>query len=256
MNERQMSEVAVWAPNAVLVLSLYLVVLAPRTAQAQEPIQRNPTLTKQAAGVVDFIAPQIVGVQAVAVQQINGVMLGFGELQVTEDLADADADQLPIAKQRVILFARTYDDLVYGNGSDAVDARTRLERRLQQKLEKIDRIIALTDAQKQKLHLAGRGDIKRLLDRTEKLRTLCSRSADVSDMNQFRMWILELKREVAALRHPLDAGPFDTDSLMEKCMKTMLTADQVSKFHRFEATPPYRPPERRPGRFEGAIELR
>jgi hypothetical protein len=39
-------------------------------------------------------------------------------------------------------------------------------------------------------------------------------------------------------------------------MKTALTADQAAKFARFEATPPYRAPERSPARFEGAIELR
>ncbi len=61
---------------------------------------------------------------------------------------------------------------------------------------------------------------------------------------------------MAALRLPLDAGPFDADSLLAKCMKTVLDSEQVAKFHRFEATPPYQPPERRPAGIEGVIKLR
>jgi hypothetical protein len=105
------------------------------------------------------------------------------------------------------------------------------------------------------LQLAGRGDLKRLFDRAEKLRALCDRSAEIADLEQFQKWTDELKSETNALRHSFNVGPFDTGSLMAKCMKTVLTAEQASKYARFEMTSPYQAPERGSLRLEGALVL-
>jgi hypothetical protein len=265
VNERPKSKVVVWAPKVVVALSVYVVVLAPWSVEAQRPVQRaRPVM----AGTV--MVPRVINGRAVESAVINRVVLVFGELAVAEEPAvvadpevaeDAVAAETPVGpppkpKQRVIVFSGTFDELVYGSGSHAAELPARLYNRLQQKLEKIDRISELTEAQKRKLQLAGRGDLKRLFDRAEKLRVKCDRYAEIDDLNQFRQWTEELKSETSALRQSFDAGPFGEDSLMAKCMKSVLTTDQAAKYARFGATPDYQAPERRPGRFEGAIELR
>jgi hypothetical protein len=203
------------------------------------------------------MVPRVIRGHAVESAVIYGVVLVFGELPVAEGPAadDAPVDEPPRPKQRVIVFSGSFDELVYGSGSNAVDARTRLDACLEQKVEKIDRISGLTDTQRQKLQLAGRGDLKRLFDRAERLRAMCDRGAEIADVNQFQKWTEELKSETNALRHSLAAGPFDAGSLMAKCMKTVLTADQAAKYVRFEATPPYQAPKRGSLRLEGALVL-
>jgi hypothetical protein len=173
-------------------------------------------------------------------------------------LATADIPADPPAKPRqgVILISGTFDELVYGAGSSEADVQARLDIRLQQKLEKVDRICGLTDTQKRKLQLAGRGDIKRLIDRAEKLRAKCDGHSEIANVNHFRKWTEELRSETNVLRQSFDAGPPAADSLLAKCMKAVLTAEQISKFALFGATPPYQPPQRGPARLEGAIELR
>src|SRR5207245_228361 len=52
-------------------------------------------------------------------------------------------------------------------GGSAAAARSRLNAQLLDQVQDIDRTCKLTDAQNQKLQLAGRGDIKRFFDRYE-----------------------------------------------------------------------------------------
>ena len=59
------------------------------------------------------------------------------------------------------------DQWVFQRDRDAAGARKRLDAQLALQVEAIDRACALTDAQKQKLRLAGRGDIRRFFDRYE-----------------------------------------------------------------------------------------
>jgi hypothetical protein len=244
--------------KGLVTAALMIFIFIAGMVQAQVRVSKSRIADVGLAEPVTVKVPRVIRGQAVESVVINHVVLVFGVLVVAEGpaAANAPADPPTERKPQVLLFSGTFDELVYGNGSNADTARSRLENRLQKKLEAIDRIIGLNDSQRQKLHLAGRGDLKRLFDRAEKLRAMCDDSAEIADLNQFQKWTEDLKREAAALRYPFDAGPFDTDSLMAKCMKTALAPEQVSKFYRFEATPPYQHPERRPGRFEGAIELR
>jgi hypothetical protein len=203
------------------------------------------------------MVPAVIRGQAVESAVINGVVLVFGELPVAEVPAadDAPADEPPKPKQGVIVFSGSFDELVYGSGSNVVDARAGLDTCLEQKVEKIDRISELTDTQRQKIQLAGRGDIKRLFDRAERLREMCDRGAEIADLNQFQKWTEELQSETNALRRAFHEGPFDAGSLMAKCMKTVLTAEQAAKYVRYEATPPYQAPKRDSLRLEGVLVL-
>jgi|SRR5579863_1613785 len=231
-----------------VALSLGVAVPAPSTLLAQ-------ARAKPRRGVA---VPRVIRGQTIESAVIYDVVLIFDDLPVAEEVPAGDdlpIEQRLVPKPRVILFSGTFDELVYGSDSNAANARVRLEQCLKQKLDKIDRISKLTDAQRRKLQLAGRGDIKRLFDRAEKLRDLCDRSTAI-DLNEFQKWTEQVRSKSKSLRQPLTDGPFNTDSLFARCMKTTLTAEQAAQYARFEATPPYEPPQRGRLQLEGAIELR
>jgi hypothetical protein len=248
MKEQLKPDFAVCVPNAMIVLLLCAVVLAAGMVQAQTPVKKRQAMVRPVV-----TAPRFIGGKPVESVVINSVVLVFGELAV----ADAPIGQPPTQKQRVIVFSGTFDELVYGSGSSATDFQARLDNRLKLKLDEVKRIAGLTDAQRQKLELAGRGDLKRFAERAEKLRATCESYAEIADLNQFQKWTKELRSEANALQNFYSTtGPVDVDSIMFKTMKTELTADQVAKYARFQATPPYQAPQRRPAALEGAIELR
>jgi len=208
------------------------------------------------------MVPRVIQGQAAESEVINGVHLIFAEgldLFVEMPAAEeAGAEEelperrLPELRPRVIVRSGAIEELVYGFGSNAADARNRFEIRLRYALQELDRICELTDAQKKKLELAGRGDIKRRLDRVEELREECDH---IGDPHQFHAWAEKVKSEGKAFWRLFDGGPLDSRSHMAKCMKSTLTAEQLAKYARFEATPPYQPPDRKSLRFGGAIEV-
>src|SRR5262249_8385993 len=203
--------------------------------------------------------PRFIRGQAVESAVINHVVLVFGDARIVgkgRAADDIDIEPPEMRLQRVILFSGTFDELVYGSDSSAAGPRLRLDNPLREMLEKIDHISELTAAQKVKLQLAGRGDIKRFFDRADKLRAICDRSAEITDLDRFQKWTEDLRREAHALQQLLAEGPIDAQSLMAKTMKKTLTAEQAARYARFEATPPYQPPQRGFIQFEGAIELR
>lgn len=265
MNDRPKRELAVCVSQLIVAISLGAMVLAAGTVQAQVTVKQYRQEMLRAV-----VVPRVIRGKGVESAVINRVVLIFGELTVAEepatppeptvdeiqDSADLPAEQPPKPRQRVILFSGTFDEVAYGSDSKPEDFQVQLENRLKLKLAEIDRVCGLTDAQRQKLQLAGRGDISRLIERAEKLRANCDRCAEIVDLDQFQKWTTDLKSEASAVRSMVGSVPSNADSLLGKSMKKALTTEQVAKFARFEATPPYRAPERGPARFEGAIELK
>src|SRR5579859_6597292 len=71
----------------------------------------------------------------------------------------------PRAAQQDESARRTIYQWVFNLGLDADAADEKLKTAVQQKIVVVDRACDLTDAQKEKLELAGRGDSKQLLER-------------------------------------------------------------------------------------------
>jgi hypothetical protein len=110
----------------------------------------------------------------------------------------------------------------YGNASRT---RQRLESRLATHvLLDIDRTCRLTDAQMTKLHLAGRGDIKRFFDRYETVKR------KLQSMNNDGPMISDALQRVSALQMSLQAGLFHEDSLLVKSLPNTLTQDQFARY--------------------------
>ena len=121
------------------------------------------------------------------------------------------ADQALIRTERELLFVivrPTWTDeqigrWVFWNGN-ASAARHELESQLTMQIADVDRACSLSEAEKSKLQLAGRGDIKRFFDR--------------------------IQQEPNALRISLGACLFHEDSLLVKSLPNTLTADQFARY--------------------------
>ncbi len=107
-------------------------------------------------------------------------------------------------------------------------------------LRAFDRQYRLTDAQKQKLLLAGQGDIKRALDRVQDLRARFQR------VKYERNAVIECIQEAGRLRRELETLTPGVNSLLVKTIATTVTEDQKAReaelLHEYQS-----------GRFEAAL---
>jgi len=121
----------------------------------------------------------------------------------------------------------SYEHLIFGGrGESAAGVRLWLDALLLRKVETVDRFSRLTEWQKQKLHLAGRGDIKRFFDSVDEQR----RQILMIDENALdRKKIDELTQAARQLRHVLDLGPFEEGSLFARTVRRSLSSQQVGR---------------------------
>ena len=146
-----------------------------------------------------------------------------------------------ISDQHVTNARNAFDTILFGpQHADAI--RTRLDRLLAIKIDAIEKIYGLTGAQRRKLELAGRGDIKRLFDRVESCREDFPRQTQEGDVGR------ELANEICRLRSGVDRGSLDDGSLFNKTLRNVLTPEQASRFptskaadKRTDPRPPARP---------------
>jgi hypothetical protein len=94
----------------------------------------------------------------------------------------------------------------------------------------------LTTAQRQKLHLAGRGDIQRLFDQVEESRQRLQ-SQVIHDVAGLR----KLEEDFATASADLRAGikqPFGNGSLFSKTLKSTLTTKQIAAYEEWKRNAP------------------
>jgi hypothetical protein len=128
-----------------------------------------------------------------------------------------------------------FDQWVFNRGGgqiqNAASAREELNRSLLLNIQDIDRVCKLTEAQKKKLQLAGRGDIKRFYDHYEvvkqKLHRLKPRQQDDNDWQEH--WN-ELWQDINPLQTKIQTGLFHEDSLLHKSLRHTLTAEQQPRY--------------------------
>jgi|GEM_PF-1885963 len=146
---------------------------------------------------------------------------------VAGGLSEPEVLKLQLAGKTEAMAIDLFDRTVFGGkGPQAVqDARERLDRFLQRRLRSIERICGLADGQKEKLELAGRGDIKRFWGRVETQREKLVSARNEDDLAVFT----ESSRELKALRRACRSGPFDEESLFVKTLKNVLTPEQAAK---------------------------
>jgi hypothetical protein len=112
----------------------------------------------------------------------------------------------------------------------ALVAEDRLARLLDRRTDVVDRICRLSSAQREKLRLAGRGDIKRILDRAAAISNRLENPGPVRDAEEFEIWVRALFGLSEAVRLDLDGDLFDARSLFAKALKRTLTPEQSAAY--------------------------
>jgi hypothetical protein len=119
-------------------------------------------------------------------------------------------------------------------GVDDETVRDRLESRLIRVLDQVDQMYDLTPEQQKKLELAGRGDIKRFLDRVSELKTRLDQTE--GDRIEVRL----AAHDIASLRSEFQRNDFDDDTLFSKTLKRMLTPEQRARYEDRDRVAAYR----------------
>jgi hypothetical protein len=135
-----------------------------------------------------------------------------------------------------------FDQMVFQQDRNAAGARKRLDALLTLQVEDIDRACQVTGAQRQKLQLAGRGDIKRFFNRCDEVR----QRFQLVRHDQHK--VQEVWQEVGPLQRTLQSGLFHDGSLLHKSLRGTLTAEQLARYDAAAR-------ERRAFRHRATVEL-
>lgn len=117
-----------------------------------------------------------------------------------------------------------FDAWVFRQDRTPEAARWRLDSLLELQIDEYDRACKLSTDQKQKMQLAGRGDIKRFFDRyetaKERFRTLGNDQQNVQ----------EILQEANPLSSTLQAGLFGEASLLRRSIPNVLGSEQLAHY--------------------------
>ena len=134
--------------------------------------------------------------------------------------ADDDEPQRPPPRRR----RATQVEEAWAFGMQRADAQSMLESRLTLEIERIERSCRITEEQKRKLQLAGRGDLKRFLDRVDEVR----RKLRDSEGNQAQRDVIEM--EMQPLHTQLTEDLPLRGSMFAKMLTRTLSDDQTTAY--------------------------
>jgi hypothetical protein len=140
-----------------------------------------------------------------------------------DDIVAAPAAEAAV-EERVFIDEANFDQWIFQGRGDANTARQRIESALQLQIDEVHRVCELTEAQKQKLTLAGKGDAKRFFEEVEVAREKFR--AVQNDPNAFNgIW-----QDIQPLQQKLSHGIFGDKSFFAKTLQKTLTAEQTDKY--------------------------
>jgi hypothetical protein len=151
-------------------------------------------------------------------------------------LAGAQAQGPPVSTDE------RFDQWVFQQDRNVAGARRRLESQLALRIEEFDRACQLTGAQKEKLQLAAKGDMKRFFARYDMVKKKFQRVQNDQQKMQ------EIWQDIGPLQGSLEAGLFHEESLLGKSLVHILTAEQLKRYDAVVR-------ERRASRHRAAIEM-
>ncbi|MBI3864158.1 MAG: hypothetical protein HY290_19925 [Planctomycetia bacterium] len=166
--------------------------------------------------------------------QMNEVIVSLQEFSNDAGGSDEDAfdGRESSAEGPARITQGTPDEFVFGESATAAKAEIKLYALLEKQVARIDRMCKLTDEQKHKIELAGRGDVKRLLQRAETLKMRFKTCDQLQTVDQLRDWATDLSTESQSVRTNLTCGTFVHGSLFAKTLNAVLTPEQSAKLDR------------------------
>ena len=137
---------------------------------------------------------------------------------------DFREDLIQLQRQRRLAeFKKQLERRIAVSAGAGVELRVHFETRLEGRLNALQSTCHLTEAQRKKLQLAGRGDIKRFMDRLDPI---------VKDsVHTTAVEMQELTAKMRDLQNTAD-GLFDAGSLFSKTLVTTLSQEQVAENER------------------------
>jgi hypothetical protein len=176
------------------------------TSQAQEQTERRPMPAPPALGKIVNVRVMIAG--KAEIRQITCIPAA----------ADDDNDKpLALGAMRFniltsALASENFDCWLFGEAHSEADRHRHLDEILRSKVDTATLAHQLTDSQRAKLRLAGRGDIKRYFDQVEERRRDFEK-----DRHHFRTGLAALER-LAPLTQVYREGAFGDGSLFAKTL--------------------------------------
>ena len=142
---------------------------------------------------------------------------------------EEDEPEVAVDQNQMNQFAgwtdETFDQWVFGSRTPAA-AKTRLTSLLTLQIEDVDRTCGLTDVQKTKLELAGKGDVKHLYDR------VAEKKRKFQEVKNDRNKIGNIYSEIQPLQNSFNSGPFDEGSIFFKAIVSTLDDAQKAKYEK------------------------
>jgi hypothetical protein len=142
-----------------------------------------------------------------------------GQDEAEEGEDDDENQPVPPDRRKIIVASESFDQCLF-NGLTIDESRQRLKENLESRIDRIDAVNRLSPEQKQKLRLAGKGDIKHLFDQIEAKRQQFEQVR--ADLDECRT----LLHELAPLREAYVNGPFREGSLFIKTLWKIRRANE------------------------------
>lgn len=168
-----------------------------------------------------------------------GALLRAQEAPVERDPLD---EEEVVREGRFEVSEKFFDSWLFRRGEDAAAARKGLEEQLSLRLDDVGRVGAMSPAERQKLELAGKGDIERYFERVEQVRR------KFLEVRRNAEKFNEIWRDIQPLQRNLQFGLFEASSFFRKALGRSVSSDLAA---RYEAELK----ERRSFRHRAALEL-
>jgi Leucine-rich repeat (LRR) protein len=156
---------------------------------------------------------------------LAAIALSLTQVLAGNPAAEDSDENAPLPEQQGRIAESIAYRCLFGPGSDAVVARKRLDELLSQKVSVVDRVCGLTETQKQRLQLAGRGDNKRLIDRLDEMEMQCQLVRD--DADKVKALVQETVRLMGGISEP---GPPLDKLLFDKTLEQLLNVEQRARY--------------------------
>ena len=137
--------------------------------------------------------------------------------------AQEEPDDASVVRSQFRIADGTLDKRIFGKAADRAAARTQLEKLLAHRLAGINKLCDLSEAQRDKLRLAGQGDIRHFFDRVERLRERARSDLDESGHRA-------VLREAALLHRSYQSGLAGGNSLFAKKVSSVLSPEQAARY--------------------------
>lgn len=178
--------------------------------------------------------------------ELNAVIVEAEDEKVEKEVGVEEAAEQQAVNLGFIVQEENFDQWVF-NLDGVVDkggmnTRKRLDALAVSRIEELDRMCSLNEAQKKKLELAARGDVVGLFDQVEGVRIKFRQIRN--DQNKFN----QIWQEIHPLQLAMNSEQFGEGSFFYKCLAKTLTAEQMQRYATAEES-------RRKYQYRAAISL-